>query len=47
VLLEELEHRVANSLQIIASIIMLKGKSSGVGRNNDAICKMLTTGSFR
>jgi two-component sensor histidine kinase len=28
VLLEELEHRVANSLQIIASIIMLKARAA-------------------
>ena len=40
VLLEELEHRVANSLQIIASIIMLKAAAiggvtrSGLGTNS-------------
>ena len=35
-LLRELEHRVANSLQIIASILMLKARTRDLGRNPPA-----------
>lgn len=46
VLLDEIEHRVANSLQIIASIIMMKAKSVD-WRRRDAICMTPTIGSYR
>ncbi len=46
VLLEEIQHRVANSLQIIASIILLKAKAVDLERRA-FICKTLISGSCR
>ena len=45
-LLEELEHRVVNSLQIIASIIMLKARAWS-RKKPGVTWRMLTTGSSR
>jgi hypothetical protein len=47
ILLEELEHRVANSLQIIASIIMLKARGSRVRGNPPASARRSQSGHFR
>ena len=46
VLLEELQHRVANSLQIIASIILMKARRCSRKRRV-FICKTRTSGSCR
>jgi chemotaxis protein methyltransferase CheR len=46
VLLEELEHRVANSLQIIAKHHHVESKSSGVGRNPTPFARCSQQGHF-
>ena len=47
VLLEELQHRIANSLQIIASIILLKAKTGRIPKRRAFICRTRTSGSCR
>ena len=45
-LLEEMQHRIANSLQIIASILLLKA-STVSRRRRDCTCRMPTSASCR
>ena len=45
-LLEEMQHRIANSLQIIAGIILMKANTL-VLRRHGRFCRTLTIGSFR
>ena len=46
ILLEEIQHRIANSLQIIAGIILMKANAV-VLRRHASFCETLTIGSFR